>query len=178
MSAARLRTAVLVLAVALPLAGCGSSSDAGLLSSKQASKLRSPLESARRAIDDGKCNTARAQAQKGADRAANLSSRVDAKLQRNLQDGFNHLVDTINSECAKDSKTPTPTVTDTPTVTETPTETATETATPTDTVTPEPTETTTATPTPDTGGTDGEGTSTGDGTGDSVRQVGSQGDVD
>src|SRR3954462_3539058 len=116
MSAARLRIAVLALAAVVPLAGCGSSSDNGLLSAKQAAKLRSPLEAARRAVDDGKCNVARQAAQKGVDRAVKLSSRVDAKLQRNLQDGFNHLVDTINSECAKDS-TPTATPAETATVT-------------------------------------------------------------
>src|SRR3954468_17438372 len=114
MSSPPSRIAVLVVAaVAPPLAGCGSS-DQGLLSSKQAAKLRSPLEAARRAVDDHRCNAARQYAQRGAARAGNLSSRVDADLQRNLQQGFNHLVDEINSRCDKEAS---------PTATESPSET-------------------------------------------------------
>src|SRR5690349_5814000 len=160
MSAARSRIAVVVLAAALPLAGCGSS-DKGLLTAREANRLASPLKRAQAAVVAGRCGVARQEAQLAADRTANLSSRVDAKLQRNLADGFNHLVDTINSECAKqEESTPTPTVTTTVTETPTPTVTETETPTPTKTATPtpspsptvtvSPTTTVTATPTPDT----------------------------
>src|SRR4051794_21184824 len=99
MRAPRLPIAFVALAVALPLGGCGSSDDKGLLTARAANRLESALEDARRAVDDGKCNQARAAAQRGAARASKLSSRTDQALQRNLQDGFNRLVDRINAEC-------------------------------------------------------------------------------
>jgi cell division septation protein DedD len=144
----------------LPLAGCGSSNE-GLLTARQAARLSSVLEAARRAADDDQCSKARGYAQKGADRASRLGSSVDSKLQRNLVEGFNHLSDQINSECGKRAK-PTATETATPTATETatptPTETPSPTPTPTQTATPTPTPTATATPTstPDTGGSSPE----------------------
>src|SRR4051812_5156632 len=111
MSAPRRPTVLLLMAaLALPVAGCGQS-DKGLLSPKQASNLRADLEDARRAADDQRCQAARAAAQRGSERAAALPSRVDARLQRNLQNGFNHLVDRVNAECGADrvpKKTPTP----------------------------------------------------------------------
>jgi hypothetical protein len=157
----------------LPAAGCGSS-DKGLLTARQANRLKTHLEDARRAVDAGKCNTARAAAGDGADRASKLSSNVDTKLQRNLQDGFNHLVDEINQECGQDQQaTPTATATETPTPTPTATQTAeptpTPTATPTETPAPTPTATPTETATPDTGGTGGTG---GTNSGDPVRGIG------
>jgi hypothetical protein len=178
MRASRLPLAFVALAVALPLAGCGSSDDQGLLTARASNRLESALEDARRAVDDGKCNEARAAARRGADRASKLSSRIDEDLQRNLQDGFNHLVDQVNQECGRDEdpkRTPTPTstpeetATPTPEVTETPTATATATATPTATATAVPTATATATP--DTGGSDG-GDEGDQGSSDAVRQVG------
>jgi outer membrane biosynthesis protein TonB len=174
MRAPRSSIAIVAAACALPLAGCGSS-DEGLLSSRQAARLSSALESARRAVDDDppRCNEARDAAQRGVSRAANLPPSVDPDLQANLKDGFNRLVDTINSECgaADEETTPTPT----PTVTATPTETPEETPTPSPTPTPEetptpepsPTPTVTATTTPDTGGSSGDEASS-----EGVRQVG------
>src|SRR3954447_8174581 len=132
MSAPRLPLAMLLGALALPVAGCGSA-DQGLLTPKQASKLRAELEDARRAVDDDpqRCKAARSAAQRGSEKAAQLPARVDEKLQRNLQQGFNHLVDQVNQECGADKvpkKTPTPTPTatpeeETPTPTPTPEET-------------------------------------------------------
>jgi hypothetical protein len=158
MRAPRPLLALLAAAVVLPAAGCGSS-DEGLLTARQANRLENHLEDARRAVDAGRCNTARAAAQDGADRASKLSSNVDTQLQRNLQDGFNHLVDVVNSECGADEEaTPTATATETATPTPTATETAeptpTPTATATETAVPTPTATATETATPDTGGTD------------------------
>ena len=162
--------AVLATAVVLPLAGCGSSNK-GLLTAHQAARLIAPLEAARRAADANHCTTARSAAQRGADRASNLGSNVDTGLQRNLVDGFNHLIDVVNSECGQDAqKSPTPTPTETPSPTPTPTPTETPSPTPTPTPTPSPTPsvvpsvTATATPTPDTGGAQGQS--------NSVRQVG------
>jgi hypothetical protein len=157
MRAPRSLIALAAAAAVLPLAGCGSSGDEGLLTAKQAHRLSAWLEASRRAADDGRCNVAREAAQNGADRASALSSNVDHALQRNLVQGFSHLVDTINSECGADEKaTPTPTATETPTPTATATQTAAPTPTPTATETPSPTPTPTATATetatPDTGG--------------------------
>jgi hypothetical protein len=155
MPALRPLVTLLIAAAALPLAGCGSG-DEGLLSSRQASRLSDALEDARRAVDDGRCGAAREAAQRGSDGAASLPERVDTELQRNLQDGFNHLVDRINAECAEEEPEPEPTPdeTETPEPTPTPTPTPTETPepTPTPTVTPDPTPTVE----PDTGGTPGE----------------------
>ena len=177
MSAPRLRIAALLAALVLPVAGCGSGGE-GLLSQSQAKKLRTELEDARRAVDDDpqRCRAARAAAQRGSARAAALPAKVDRKLQKNLQTGFNRLVDRVNEECGRDrvpKKTPTPEATPTPTVTAEPTAEPTVTAepTPTPTPTPEPTPepTVTVDPTvtpdaPDTGDTSAEG----------VRQVGNQ----
>src|SRR4051794_7273315 len=116
MSAPRLRLAMLLAALALPVAGCGQG-DQGLLTARQAAKLRTQLEDARRAVDAQRCQAARAAAQRGSERAAGLPSRVDARLQRNLQNGFNHLVDVVNQECGRDrvpKKTATPEETATP----------------------------------------------------------------
>ncbi len=161
----RLTTFLAMAALALAVAGCGSSSDKGLLSSTQASRLESQLEKARRAIDANHCTTARNAAQAGAERASGLSSRVDDKLRRNLVDGFNHLNDRINAECDQPHKTPTPTATATVTATQTaeptstPTTTPTPTETPTETASPTPTETVppdvTPVPTVDNGGAQG-----------------------
>jgi len=99
MSSPRSRIAIVAAAatVALAASGCGSS-DKGLLTARQANRLESPLERARRAVEAGDCADARREAQTGSERAAALSSRVDSELQRNLQDGFNRLVDRINAE--------------------------------------------------------------------------------
>ena len=161
--------ALAAAAVVLPVAGCGNS-DKGLLTSHQANRLDHSLEAARRAADANHCSTARSEARAGAERASRLGRNVTIKLQRNLQNGFNHLVDTINADCGKDERstpTPTPSATPSPTPTATSTSTPSPSPTPTPTPTPSPTPspTTTATPTdtPDTGGT---------GSGDPVRQVG------
>jgi hypothetical protein len=183
---------MLLAALALPVAGCGGGGE-GLLTDRQASRLRAELEDARRAIDESpqRCGQARDAAQRGAERVAALPARVDRELQRNLREGFNHLADQVNAECGADREprktrtpepTPTPTVTaeptPTPTVTAEPTPTPTETAEP----TPTPTETAVPTVTPDTGGTDDGGGTIAPGNsedsnagGNGVRQVGEQG---
>src|SRR3954447_21981718 len=99
---------MVLAALALPVAGCGQG-DQGLLTARQAAKLRAQLEDARRAVDADRCQAARAAApsgraaaQSGSERAAALPARVDARLQRNLQNGFNHLVDAVNQECGRD----------------------------------------------------------------------------
>jgi hypothetical protein len=155
-----------VLAVAAVLAaaavGCGSSDD-GLLTSSQANDLRSTLNNASAAVRDGRCDNARQAADTGAERVRDLPESVDPDLQDNLAEGFSHLTDRINAECAAEEEatpTPTPSVTETPspTPTVTPTPSPTPTPTPTPTVTPEPT----VTVDPGTGGTPPEETATPD----------------
>ncbi len=166
MPAPRLIVALAASALALPIAGCGQS-DKGLLTSRQADRLNAQLSDARAAVDAHRCTPARQAAQKGADRAAALPARVDAKLRNNLVKGFNHLNDEINTGCDKPAKkTPTPTPTATPTETATPPPTPTPTPTPSPSPTPTPTPQETSTPdssvppttTPDTGGAQGDAT--------------------
>jgi hypothetical protein len=126
---------LLVALVALAATGCGGGSSKGLLTSRESASLNGPLQDARRAVDAGDCNGARRAAQAGQERALDLPSHVDAKLQRNLVDGYSHLQDRNNVEGAAEA-TPTPTPTPTETATPEPTPTATET--PTETPTPNP----------------------------------------
>jgi hypothetical protein len=147
-----------LLAAALLAAGCGSSKEK-LLTQREATRLERTLEQARRAAEDGRCQDAAELATKGSRQAQSLPSRVDPDLQRNLVEGFEHLREQIEQDCAKPEPTVTPTATPTATPTETPT------ATPTATPSPTPTPTATVTPepsvvptiTPDTGGTGGTG---------------------
>lgn len=161
MTSRRLITALLA-ALALAAGGCGNAQK-HLLSQTQANRLQATLDKARRAAEANHCNEARAYANRGVSQASALSSRVDRKLRANLVDGFNHLVDTINSDCGAKS-TPTPTPTETPTDTPSPSPTASPSPSPTPSPSPSPTPTPTAsptaTPTSDTGGTSGDGTST------------------
>jgi len=177
---------MLLAALALPVAGCGGGGGEGLLTDKQASKLRAEVENARRAVEEDpqRCGQARNAAQRGADRVEALPARVDRELRRNLRDGFAHLADQVSAECGQDReprRTPTPeaTPTATPTVTAeptaTPTETAEPTAVPTETAEPTPITTETAAPTvtPEEGETEGGTVAPGEDT-EGVRQVGEQ----
>lgn len=144
----------LVAAFAAGAAGCGAS-DQGELSARQSSRLRSAVNDAREAADKDRCNDARAAAQRGTSRVGDLPASVAAKLQRNLQDGFNHLTDRINAECAQPVQTPTPTPS--ATVTVEPTETSTPAPTDTPSPTPSPTPSATASPKPSATPTTGTG---------------------
>jgi hypothetical protein len=124
---------------ALLVAGCGDAGK-GKLNGRQASDLSKQVELAQAAVDAGKCNAAHTAATKGADLASGYGKGVDPKLQDNLVQGFNHLNDTISSDCNKPEKTPTPS----PSPTETPTDVPTVVPT----ITPEPTPSPTPTPTP------------------------------
>jgi outer membrane biosynthesis protein TonB len=162
-----------VAVVALAVTGCGGGSSKGLLTSREAASLNGPLADARRAVEASDCNRARSAAQTGQERALDLPSHVDAKLQRNLVDGFSHLQDRINAECAAEP-TPTPTPTETATPEPTPTETPTPEPTETPSPTPTPTETPTETATPNPGGP-GAGPGGGDGGGNNANGASSSG---
>src|SRR5512132_3215027 len=127
----------LTVVLAAAVSGCGNAQK-HLLTPKQAAKLLASLRAADRAATNKQCSTARRAAEQGASRASALSDNVDRQLRANLVDGFNHLVDRINSDCAKPEKTPTPTPEPTPTPTSTPSPTPTPTPSPTPTPTPSP----------------------------------------
>jgi hypothetical protein len=132
-------------ALALPVAGCGSS-DKGLLNKKQSKALSQIVDNAQNATDKTRCSNISTQANEGVARVQRMQS-LDPDLRQNLVEGFQHLDETAQTDCAKTTPTPTETPTATATVappTPTPTETAT---TPTPTPSPTPTATTTEVPT-------------------------------
>jgi hypothetical protein len=153
--------AALAAALALPVAGCGSSSK-GLLSNKQANQLTTYVQNAQNAADKQRCDAVAFQAQRGLERVQQLS-KIDKDLKQNLEDGFAHLQQTAQTDCDKAAPTETPTETATVEDTPTPTPTETETAPPTPTPTPTPTatETVTAAPTSPTAPTETPTTDTG-----------------
>jgi hypothetical protein len=153
------RSLVLLLVLAALLAsGCGSSSKKELLTAREAARLENTVNEADRLVDENRCDAARAAALKGSRQAQDLPRRVSAKLQSNLVNGFEHLVERIEQECKRPEKTPTATPSPSPTAE--PTEEPTVEPTPSPTEEPTPTATPTATPgvtvTPDSGGASGD----------------------
>jgi outer membrane biosynthesis protein TonB len=136
-----------VAAVALLAAGCGEAGK-GKISSDQGDKLTAFVDRAQRAVEAGKCGAAQTAASEGAQAALDLKGPVDAKLQDNLVEGFNHLSQRITRECDRPEKTPTPSPTPTETATEEPTVVPTPSPTPTPTPTEAPTQEPTEAPTP------------------------------
>ena len=130
---------------AAALAGCGQSSRK-LIPQDRAQALTAAVDRVGQACADGDAETARAAVGSAEQQVAELPSRVDRKLRRNLRRWIAHIEQRIDEDCAaQETPTPSPTETETPTPTPTPTPTAT--PTPTETPTQTPTPTNTATPT-------------------------------
>jgi cell division protein FtsN len=155
--------------------GCGDRSN--LIPQSRADALTKQLADIKAAVDQGECDGLSDRVKTFHDDATNLSSSVDARLRKRINDGVASLQDTAGKDCASNRDAQTQTTDTTPTDT-TPDTTTTETqttetqtteteTTPTDTATtpttPEPSTGTPETPStatpPDTGGvTPGDGT--------------------
>ncbi|MCW2983213.1 MAG: hypothetical protein JWR63_783 [Conexibacter sp.] len=146
--------------------GCGDRSN--LIPASRADALTQQLADIKAAIDQGDCSGIGDRVKQFHDDATNLSSSVDAKLRKRINDGVRSLQDHAATDCAKaaaaQTTTTDTTTTDTSTETTPPETTTTETTTvppdttPTTPTTPETTPTTpttpdTGTPTTDTGTT-------------------------
>jgi outer membrane murein-binding lipoprotein Lpp len=162
-------TTLIALALALLVAGCGSSNPK-LIAQTDADKLNATVDSIQQACDSGDAGDVRRRTQQARDQIDALPRKVDKKLKQNMSDWLDQIDKRAGRDCGSSSPTSTPTETSTPTPTETSTPTPTETATPTPTATETPTPTETATPTPNSGG----GTEAPGGNGDS-NSGGSQG---
>jgi hypothetical protein len=137
--------------------GCGDRSN--LIPSSRADALTKQLADIKASIDQGECDDLDAQVKSFHDAATNLSSSVDARLRKRINDGVASLQDHAASDCQDAADAQTQAQTDT-TTTETQTDTtATETQT-TETQTTDTTTTPTDTTTTDTPSTSTPGTPT------------------
>jgi outer membrane murein-binding lipoprotein Lpp len=164
----RHRTGLLTLALALFVAGCGSSNPK-LLAQTDADKLNASVDQIQQACDSGNAGQVRQRTQGTRDLIDGLPRRVDKQLKQNMSDWLDQIDKRASRDCGASTPTATPSATETPTPTATATPAPTTTPTPTETATPTPTATATATPsatatsTPNTGG----GTQAPNGNGDS-----------
>ena len=144
-------SALVVLAALVPV-GCGGENPA-MLTSADASRLTSTVDSVGNAVADGECVEALARVQELRVQVASLPARVSTRLRARLQEGVEHLQTQVPAEC-QEATVPTPTPTEAPVETPTPEATPAPTEAPTETPTP-PVETPTVPP--DTGGGTPEG---------------------
>jgi cell division protein FtsN len=165
--------AALICGVLAALAvGCGDRSN--LIPSSRADQLNQQLADIKASVDQGRCDGLEDRVKAFHDDATSLSSSVDARLRRRINEGVKALEDTAVGDCEQVARAQTqPTETTDTTTTET-TTTDTEpsqaqpetTSVPSDTTTTETTPLTPTTTTPTTPGDDGTGgTGPGDGTG-------------
>jgi hypothetical protein len=98
---ARASLAVVLMALAAALAGCGDSSDdAKLLSRTSASDLRATLTQVQQRVSSGDCSGAQDQVGLLEQQIDSLDSRVDANLRAALVSGASRLQRLVASECA------------------------------------------------------------------------------
>jgi outer membrane murein-binding lipoprotein Lpp len=148
---------LLTLALALLVAGCGSSNPK-LLAQTDADKLNAAVDQIQQACDSGDAGAVRQRSQTARDLINGLPRKVDKQLKQNMTAWLDQIDKRAGRDCGASSPTATPsatqTQTPTPSATATPTETPTptETATPTPSPTATPTPSATATPTPNAGG--------------------------
>lgn len=159
----------LVLLAALVSAGCGGENPA-MLTSADASRLTSTVDSIGNAVADGECVEALARVQELRVQVTSLPARVSTRLRERLQQGVEHLQTQVPAEC-QEATVPTPAPTEAPVDTPTPEATPAPTEAPTETETPTPPDETPTVP-PDTGGAvpegeDADGASNGQGKGKS-----------
>ena len=157
----------LVLLAALVPAGCGGENRA-MLTSAEASRLTSTVDSVGNAVADGECVEALARVQELRVQVTSLPGRVSTRLRDRLQEGVEHLQTQVPAEC-QEATVPTPAPTEAPVETPTPEPAPAPTEAPTETPTPTPPAETPTVP-PDTGGGvpeggDAEGASNGKGRG-------------
>jgi cell division septation protein DedD len=125
------------------LAACGGSGDrSDLIPQRSADRMKSALDDARSAVDDGNCDTAERALARARGVLVNLPPSVDDRLVARLRQGIDNLDRIAPDECQKQQQNTTPTES---TTQSTPTETTTTSTTPTETTPTETTPTTTTT---------------------------------
>jgi outer membrane murein-binding lipoprotein Lpp len=139
------RVSLLAVALALLVAGCGSSNPK-LLAQTDADKLNASVDQIQQACDSGDAGAVRNRTQQARDLIDGLPRKVDKRLKQNLSDWLGQIDKRAGRDCGASSPTATPSATETPTATATSTPSPTSTPTPTETATPTPTATATATP--------------------------------
>ncbi len=149
-------TAVILVAVGVAIAGCGSQKRT--IPTKEGQSFLKQLDNIGSQFDNGSCSGAQAKVDALQNQANNLPASVDSEVKRNLEDGIQRLGTLVRKDCQRATPTNTtpttvPTVTTSPTTTipTTPTQTVPTQTTPT-TTTPPPTTTTPPPTTPGGGG--------------------------
>ena len=159
--------ALVAIAAAWSVSGCGSSSSAGLLSQAQSDSINSALSDVESAVAAGDCEQTSSASGRLRSVVNGLPGTVDSALRSNLLDGTDTVTSNAATDCAKAATTTTQS-TSTTTTTQPTTSSSSSTSTSTttqSTTTTQPTTTTEPTTTPDGGGGAQPGADAGGGSG-------------